>query len=105
MSVTLCQPNVNQDVAAAAAKRARGGVRSGPDDARKVWHIRVKAPTNRCLFLECCGYKITPTARPGGSMQITHHKEHGLRLPALMRSKPVLFSALIIGLLPVQLFA
>jgi hypothetical protein len=38
-------------------------------------------------------------------MQITHHKEHGLRLPALMRSKPVLFSALIIGLLPVQLFA
>jgi tetratricopeptide (TPR) repeat protein len=38
-------------------------------------------------------------------MQITHHKEHGLRLPALMSSKPVLFSASIIGLLPVQLFA
>jgi hypothetical protein len=27
-------------------------------------------------------------------MQITPHKEHGLRLPALMSSKPVLFSAL-----------
>jgi hypothetical protein len=38
-------------------------------------------------------------------MQITPHKEHGLRLPALMSSKPVLFSALIISLLPVQLFA
>ena len=46
-----------------------------------------------------------PNRQARGSMQITHHKEHGLRLPALMRSKPVLFSALTIGLLPVQLFA
>ena len=98
MSVTLCQPGCG-------TCRGKNGPWQSEDDPRKVWHIRVKAPTNFCLFLECCGYKITPTARPGGSMPITHHKEHGLRLPALMRSKPVLFSALIIGLLPVQLFA
>jgi len=63
------------------------------------------------LFLECCGYEITPTARPGGSMQINaDHTPQGAWAPVaspdeVEASVVLLFSALIIGLLPVQLFA
>ena len=64
-----------------------------------------KPPQTFACFWSAVGTKSPQPPGQGGSMQITHHKEHGLRLPALMRSKPVLFSALIIGLLPVQLFA
>ena len=38
-----------------------------------------KPTTNFCLFLECCGYKITPTARPGG--EYADHTPQGAWAP------------------------
>jgi hypothetical protein len=92
-------------VAPVAAKRARGGVRSGPDDARKVWHISRETPPQTFACFGVLWVQNHPNHQARG--EYADHTPQGAWAPVagLMGSKPVLFSALIVGLLPVQAFA